>query len=504
MTINRKIFRAAAIVGFLSLVTKLASAGKELAVANWFGRGDAVDALLIALLPSVLVNLLADAVSRALIPVLARVRENGQGAVHEFLASATLMSLGLLFVSTVIVGFATPYYVPLLGSGFNPAKVVLTRHLIYLLMPFVFLSGLYLIWSSLANAYEQFALPAWTPGLVPLLGLLSLLLVGGVWGIYALAGGMVVGAMMQCLLLGRKLRDLGILVAPRWYGMSSSLRLSIAQYWVAVPAAFLIGGIGFVDQAMAAMLEPGSVAALGYGVKLAALINGLGASALHVAVFPHFCDLEAEGNRKGIIQTINSYVFFSLWAGTVVATFLYVFSRPLISLLFERGAFTAADTWMVSRVAAFYSLQIPCYLVSVLGTGLLSTLGMNQWLALVALMNFVLNIVLNVIFMKYFGVAGIALSTAVISLLSSVAVFLVLYRQANIRLEYKTCLHLLGGGVILLAAIGIGAADGSQFMLGLVTCAGVTIVALRALARRFAYKEILFDLAKECFAVKPR
>jgi putative peptidoglycan lipid II flippase len=78
---------------------------------------------------------------------------------------------------------------------------------------------------------------------------------------------------------------------------------------------------------------------------------------------------------------------------------------------------------IVSRVLAFLSLQIPFYILGNMGVRLVSALKRNVLLTIIAGVNMVLNVVLNWIFMKYAGVAGIALSTAIVSMVSCLMVF---------------------------------------------------------------------------------
>jgi putative peptidoglycan lipid II flippase len=95
----------------------------------------------------------------------------------------------------------------------------------------------------------------------------------------------------------------------------------------------------------------------------------------------------------------------------------------LIRIVFQRGAFTAADTSVVSRVQAFLSLQIPFYILANLGVRLVSALKRNSVLMVICGINMVLNIIFNLILMRYIGVAWIALSTSFVYLVSCALVY---------------------------------------------------------------------------------
>jgi len=422
---GRKIFNAAASVAVCSGIAGLASTAKELAVARWFGRGDALDAFLIAyLLPSFLVNLVAGSFNAAMIPTFIQVREKeGKEAAQRLFSGVMVVSLVLLVTVSVMVGILAPYFLPLLGSGFSAAKLMLTRRLLYALLPFIVLSGLAVAWTAVLNAGEHFGLPALSAMLTPLSIIASLLLLGKAWGIYTLAVGTVVGVALQSGVLGRLLKVRGVRLQPRWYGWDPSLRKVIGQYAPMLAGALLMGSTELVDQSMAAMLEPGSVAALNYARKIVSLFIVVGATPLGTAALPYFSQMVANQDWRGCRHTLRVYSRSILLVTVPITLGLAVFSHPLIRIVFERGAFTAADTGIVSRVQALLSLQIPFYILANLGVRLISALKRNWVLMAIAGVNMIDNIVFNLVLMRYLGVAGIALSTSFVYLISCALVY---------------------------------------------------------------------------------
>jgi putative peptidoglycan lipid II flippase len=425
LTPGRKIFNAAASVAACSALAGLASTAKELAVARRFGRGDALEAFLIAyLLPSFLVNLIAGSFNAAMIPTFIEVREReGNEAAQKLFSGVMVVSLALLVGVSVLVGALAPYFLPVLGSGFSPAKLMLTRRLLYALLPFVVLSGLAVAWTAVLNAGERFGLPALSAILTPLSIIAFLLLLGEAWGIYTLAAGTVVGVALQAALLGWLLRVRGVRLEPRWYGWEASLRKVIGQYAPMLAGALLMGSTELVDQSMAAMLQPGSVAALNYARKIVSLFIVVGATPLGTAALPYFSQMVANQDWSGCRRTLKVYSRLIVLVTVPITLGLVLFSHPLIRIVFQRGAFTAVDTGVVSRVQALLSLQIPFYFLANLGVRLVSALKRNWVLMVIAGVNMVINVVFNLILMRYLGVAGIALSTSFVYLVSCALVY---------------------------------------------------------------------------------
>jgi len=435
LTPGRKIFNATVSVATCSALVGFAATAKELVVARWFGRGDALDAFLIAfLLPSFLVNLVAGSFNAAMIPTFVEVREKeGKEAAQRLFSGVMVVSLGLLVGVSVLVGILAPYFLPLLGSGFNPAKLMLTRRLLYGLLPFIALSGLAVAWSAILNAGEYFGLPAISAILTPLSIMAFLLLLGKAWGIFTLAVGTVVGVALQAALLGWLLRARGVRLEPRWYGWDPSLRKVIGQYAPMLAGALMMGSTELVNQSMAAMLEPGSVAALNYARKVVTLFIVVGATPLGTAALPYFSQMVATRDWSGCRHTLKTYSRSIVLVTVPLTLGLVVFSHPLIRILFQRGAFTAADTKIVSRVQAFLSLQIPFYILAQLGVRFISALKRNSVLMVIAGVNLVVNVIFNLILMRYEGVAGIALSTSLVYLVSCALVYASIARSLRGR-----------------------------------------------------------------------
>jgi putative peptidoglycan lipid II flippase len=101
----------------------------------------------------------------------------------------------------------------------------------------------------------------------------------------------------------------------------------------------------------------------------------------------------------------------------------------LIRIIYQRGAFTAVDTGVVSRVQALLSLQVPFYILTILGVRIISALKKNWVLMVNAGVNLVDNVVFNLILMRYLGVAGIALSTSFVYVVSCGLVYAVVVRS---------------------------------------------------------------------------
>jgi putative peptidoglycan lipid II flippase len=413
---NRKIFRAALTVGLLGILAKAGLAARELIVARSFGRSDTLDAFLIAfLLPSFVMNLLMGALGAALVPVLMEMRREGSPDKDtKLLSSIMFLSVVALSAMAILLGLFAPLYLPYLGSSFPPAKLLLTRQLLYAVLPFVLFGGITVFLSVVLNAGETFALPAVIPLLTPLVTIAFVVSVPTNWGAWSLAAGAVAGSFFEAVILLRVLNTHGMRLNLKWNGLDSQLRRVLGQYAPMLAGAFLMGSTTVVDQSMAAMLPAGSVSALSYANKITGAVLAIGATALSTAALPYFSKMVAEHDWHGCRHTLKRYTVLVAAVTIPFTLLLIVLAGPLVKLFLERGAFTSADTQLVSRVLICYCLQIPFYVCGMLLVRFLSAMRRNDLLMYASAVNLVLDIVLNLVLMRRWGIAGIALSTSLV------------------------------------------------------------------------------------------
>jgi putative peptidoglycan lipid II flippase len=419
---NQKIFFAALTVALVGMLAKGGVAAKELIVAKLFGRGDELDAFLISfLLPSFLVNLLIGALGSAFVPVFVETREkHGAEAAQKLFSSLLLIIIVVLVVMAALLGFLATYYLPFLGSNFSPAKLLFTRRLLWWLLPFIIFNGVTVFISAVLNAGEKFAFPALVPLITPLITILLLESAGQTLGVFSLVAGVVAGSCIESAALIWALSSHNLSARLRWHGMDEHVRRVLSQYAPAFGGSFLMCSTTVVDQAMAAMLPAGSVAALSYSNKLVGLILAVCGTALSTATLPYFSKMVAKSDWQGCRHTLKKYSFLVMTMAIPCTMLLMLLSKPLIRLLFQRGAFTNADTALVSHVQVFYAIQIPFYIGGMLFVRFLSSIKRNDVLMYSAALSLVLDVALNFLLMRFLGIAGIALSTSLVYIVAFV------------------------------------------------------------------------------------
>lgn len=432
-SVNNRIFRAAIIVAGGTLFVKFLAVIKELLVAWKFGIADELDAFLIALIiPSILINIVAESFNEALIPTYIEVREQeGIASAQKLFGSATIWSGMILLATTGFLILGSPLYLPYLTSGFTPQKLELTYQLLWVISPMILISGINNVWGAILNAGERFALVALAPILTPAVTMLLLLGMPS-WGIFNLSIGMVLGQFLELLIVGGALQRQGIGLIPKWRGFDDNLKQVAGQYAPAMVASFLMCSSALIDRSMAAMLPSGSIAALGYGEKIVSLPIVIATTALSTAVIPYFSQMVAKNDWQGIRQSFNHYIGL-IFAATIPLTGLIILgSEQIVQILLQRGSFTAGDTHLVAQIQACFALEIPFYIAGIFVVRLNSAMRNNKIMMWGSAGNLAVNIGLNYLFMQWFGVIGIALSTSCVYLFSFL--FLLFFLLRNLKI----------------------------------------------------------------------
>ncbi|MDY2882030.1 MAG: murein biosynthesis integral membrane protein MurJ [Romboutsia timonensis] len=187
-----------------------------------------------------------------------------------------------------------------------------------------------------------------------------------------------------------------------------------------------------VDRALASTLSEGSISAINYANKLNGFVIALFITSIGSVVYPILSKLSSEENKdqfiNAVVQSINSAVLLVI----PISVGAMVLSNPIVKLLFERGAFGSRATSMTSIVLTMYSIGMIAFgLRDILGKVFYSIQDTKTPMINGAV-SMGMNIILNIILVKYLGIKGLALSTSI----SSIICVLLLFYSLNKKIGY--------------------------------------------------------------------
>lgn len=366
------LFKAASTVSLLTLVSRVTGLVREQLIAASFGASAATDAFNVAFrLPNLFRRLFAEgAFSQAFVPILAATRESEGDDATRRLIDAVATVLAWVLLATCVLGVAAaPVLVWIIGAGLErfDTAVVLTRWM----FPYIGFMSMVALAAGILNTWKRFAVPALTPVLLNL----SVIAAAG-WGaprlaavgiepIYALAGGVMAGGLLQAAVQIPALVAIGVLprigllpgaIARAWRhpGVSRVLRqMAPALLGVSVAQISLL-----INTQIASHVAVGAVSWLTYADRLMEFPTALLGVAMGVVLLPQLSAAQARQDMHEYSGMLDWSLRLVLLLALPCALALLLFPVALISVLYHYGAFSSADVEMTVRALRGYGVGL--------------------------------------------------------------------------------------------------------------------------------------------------
>lgn len=362
--------RSGSVVAVMTLLSRVLGFVRDQVLAIVFGAGATTDVFLVAFkIPNFLRRLFAEgAFAQAFVPVFTEYRETGDRAALKDLAAhvSGTLALVLLLISTLGVMFA-PFIVMLFAPGFtgNAEQFDLATHLLRITFPYLLAVSLVAYAGSMLNTFGQFAIPSFTPVLLNICMITAALVFSPMFAepIVALAWGVFAAGVVQLALQLPFLQRLGLLPKPRWGWKHSGVRRILKLMAPAVVGSSVAQINLLLDTVIATFLISGSLSWLYYSDRLMEFPLGLIGVTLGTIILPRLSREYATHAEDGYRNTITWALRITILIGLPATVGLIVLAKPMLSTLFEYGAFTPNDTLLSSYSLVAYSLGIPAFIL---------------------------------------------------------------------------------------------------------------------------------------------
>ena len=368
--------------------------------------------------------LMLTALSAALMPVLAKAANIGgeELAVRVSAAVACLAAIALSAVAAVGIAFA-PQILMIYGFSGSIEGVIVAR-LVFASLP---LFGIEKILRTSIERRGQFGAPV-AASLISRLAFLAVIFVFASSGVMSAGLGAFVAASVSLVVMlfsyGRRWQPARLghpLVGEAW------------RLLVPLGLAGFFAQSALIDRLFASYLGDGALSILRlaniiYDVPITLFCVSIG-----VAFFPRMCESASAGAmeelRAQTATALRRALFFTLPAMAGVIAL----ARPLIAVVYERGEFTSADTTAASTALIAYAVGLAGAAVRPILSRTLFALGKHRFFVPLELTLLILNAALNYLFAFTFGwgLWGIALSTAVVSYVDAIVVWLLVRRVSQ-------------------------------------------------------------------------
>ncbi|MBN2646336.1 MAG: murein biosynthesis integral membrane protein MurJ [Thiotrichales bacterium] len=462
----KRILKAAATVGAMTLLSRILGFVRDMVIARYFGASAGADAFFVAFkIPNFFRRLFAEgAFSQAFVPVLAEAKEQrGHAAVQQLVNAISFRLGGILLLLTAFGVFGSSLWMWVFAPGFadDPEKFQLAADMLAITFPYLLLISLVAFSSAIMNTYNRFAVPAFTPVFLNLVLIVFAIAVSPHLDIpvMALAWGVLVAGVVQLLFHLPFLYKLNLLPHPSRKsdpGVSEVKRLMLpALFGVSVAQINLL-----VDTILASFLVTGSVSWLYYSDRLMEFPLGVFGVALATVVLPGLSKKAANSDWQGFEQDLDFALRLVFLIGVPAMLGLLLLAQPLLVTLFFYGAFTAQDVQMSSLSLMAYSFGLLGFiLVKILAPAFYARKEMKTpvKVAVVALLT---NIVLNLLLIGPFAHVGLAAATSISAFVNAGLLYWYLRRQqvftpsqgwGKLILQIGLATALMAGGLVWLS-----------------------------------------------------
>lgn len=410
----------------ITIFSKVFGFVRESVMAYFYGTGDVVAIYAVAnTLPVVIANFVASGIIYGFIPIYTKAKnEEGEKAAEEFTSNIfnILMVFGLV---AVIFGFIfakvfCKIFSPDLEGDLLNMAVIFTRIIMFAIFAYLYSA----VFRGYLNLKGNFIIPAVT-GIIMNVIIVGFTIVSGlVKNPYLLAIGCLLGNILQYILFPKATRQKGYRHINK-IDIHNKYIKSLIMIAVPVIVSSAAGEISLtVDNSMASyFFGNASISFLRFSKTLLALITGVITVSVTTSIFPTISKLGQSGDIKNMKAHLNSAIVSTMILVIPATIGMMSLSEPIIRLVFQRGAFDDKSVILTaSMLVAYAPFVIFQSLSDVIDKGFYAV-GDSKTPVTIVVIQQVINVILNYILIKIFGMAGLALATTFSALTGSLMIF---------------------------------------------------------------------------------
>jgi len=445
------LFKAASTVSLFTLLSRITGLVRELLMAATFGASAMTDAFNVAFrIPNLFRRLFAEgAFSQAFVPALAASKAtHGEEATRLLLDRVATLLVWALLLTCVIGVAAAPALVWMMASGLKQeprgfeAAVFMTRWM----FPYIGFMSLVALSAGVLNTWKRYAIPAATPVLLNL-GMIAAAWWGAPWfqsqgiePIYAMGAGVMLGGVLQLAVQVPALVRIGMFprVGLTWWAIREAwgdpATRSIARLMVPALFGVSVAQISLlINTQIASHLTPGSVSWLGYADRLMEFPTAMLGVALGVVLMPQLASAKAANDPDKYSAMLDWGLRLVVLLAVPCAVALLTFSRPLVSVLYHYGAFTANDVQQTTTALMGYGAGlVGLVAIKVLAPGYYASQDIRTPVR-IAIIVLVITQLLNIALVPVLQHAGLALAIGLGALVNAAWLLAGLLRRGSYK-----------------------------------------------------------------------
>jgi len=422
--------KVASIIFLIStMILKFSSMIRDLVIAALFADSYKADVYFAAMtIPNAMILFLLTGMKDAFLPSYYKFEAIGKGESHltnilksTFIITTIFAILGIL-LSSPLMKIIYPTF-----SEFEYGTHIAVWTSIIYFASLIFV-GVNAVYEGYFDAQKKFSFSVFSQTVVVLITILFAVLFHEKWGILSVPMGYFIGTFLSLLIKV-------VYRTPKKF-MNWSQQINRAEvkefygiFWP-VGLTIAVGQINLmVNTFFAARLgEEGIVSNLNYAFRLVNIPQAVFGVTIATIVFPIIAKARSESNMIDFRKGIEKGILYLLIFLTPALAGMCVLMQELVSLVYERGAFTSSSTQVTASYAILYIGSTFFYSIQAIVAKGFYTMQKGHYIMRIGLISVLLNVVLNWTLSGKFGAEGIALSASLVAVFYSVITFTTLWK----------------------------------------------------------------------------
>lgn len=467
---NAKVAKAAGIVGISTMLSRIFGFIRDMVVAAFFGAGLATDAFFVAFrIPNLLRRLIGEgSLTVSFVPVFTEYlhKKSREEALELANTAFTLLSVILVIISVLGV-LLSPLIVMLNAPGFvkTPEQFELAVFLNRFMFPYIFFMSLVALCMGVLNSFRHFAAPALSPVILNIVMIIAALTLRDFFAepITALAVGVMIGGVLQLAMQWPFLKKFGLKLKWRFNLKHPGIR----QIGILMGPAIMGAAVGTINvvvigNILASFLPKGSISYLYYADRIMELPLGIFAIAIGTAALPSLSRHASQGNIAELKTTMSFSLRLMLFVTVPAMVALMALNLPIISVLFQRGAFDINAAILTAQALFCYALGLWAFSMLRVVTAAFYSLKDARWPMKAAIITLLVNFAASVVLMFPLQHLGLALANSLAAVVNVGVLGVVLKKKIGSFLDrkfYISIAKIIVSSLVMWVAI---------FMVGLI------------------------------------
>lgn len=415
-----KLLKAMATVAGSTFISRIVGFVRDILMAAVLGAGAISDAFFVALkIPNLFRRITAEgAFSVSFIPIYAELHAKEKEQEAALFSQRVLgIMLAILVPFTVIGIIAMPYIIMLLAPGFSDGseRSILASEMARITFPYLLFASISALLGGILNTHNRFFPFSFSPVLfnATIIGALLFLVKFTETAGHAVAWGVFFAGIAQIIWLLYFCVKANIQIRVKKPEFTPNIKKLFRLMGPGVIGAGVVHISIFADMIFASLLPAGSISHMYYADRLYQLPLGVIGIAIGTALLPMLSKSIQSNDKEQTAQLFNQSLLYGFALGIPAALALMVMPWALITVLFERGVFEAADSLATSSILSAYAVGLPAFIVVKVLIASFHAQQDTKTPVKIAVFAVALNVVLNFILFKPFGAMGIAIATSI-------------------------------------------------------------------------------------------